>query len=75
MEQVLGILFTVIWLATGIYISHTVMQHYHTYFHAPWDIVRFWKIYRKTGEKWLKWVIMVHLASLAAAITVLCLFI
>lgn len=44
--ETIAIVFGVIWLVSGWYISYTVNHYYDKLWYSPFDIVRYWKMCR-----------------------------
>lgn len=68
MDYILTIVFFIIFFLTGNYISYTACQYYNKIWHSPWDLVRYWRMFHDTGNKYQKWVFVIHIASLIVAI-------
>ena len=68
-DYLLIIAFTAIWFITGIYMSHVVCQAYDKIWHSPFDIVLFWKMARKTENKYHKWLFIINISSFFIALT------
>ena len=79
MNLVLTIILFIIFIATGVYISYATRWNENSQWHPwnrwimPWrlDIVIYWKMIRKTRNRFQIWMLVIHIVSLIAAMALL----
>ena len=68
MDIALIIIFSILFIVTGVYISHTAHRNDISPWRSPWDYVLYWRMVSKTGSSFQKWILAIHIVSLIVAI-------
>ena len=61
--EIIAIVFFVIWLVSGWYISYKVNHYYDKLWYSPFDIVRYWRMCRKEKDKFLIWILIINISA------------
>jgi|GEM_PF-3595241 len=61
--ETIAIVFGVIWLVSGWYISYTVNHYYDKLWYSPFDIVRYWRMWRKEKDKFQIWILIINISA------------
>ncbi len=61
--ETIAIVFGVIWLVSGWYISYTVNHYYDKLWYSPFDIVRYWRMCRKEKDKFQIWILIINISA------------
>ena len=72
---IIAIVLGLIWLVSGWYITDKVYKYYDNYdlvgSTPPYDIVKYWKMCRKEGDKFQKWILIINIASFVIGVIVI----
>ena len=71
---IIAIVLGLIWLVSGWYIADKVIKYYDNYdlvgSTPPYDIVKYWKMCRKEGDKFHWWILFINLAALVIGVII-----
>lgn len=68
MDSAITITFWIMAGVTLVYMSHAACMYYDKIWHSPFDIVRYWKMCKKTGNIFQKIIFYINIVSLIIAI-------
>ena len=68
MDIALFIIFVILFVVTGVYIMYTVQRNDNSPWRSLRDYVLYWRMVSKTGSRFQKWILVIHIVSLIVSI-------